>query len=116
MGNLLQVALGLPYISRRQTPIVVLQISQICTGEPGQAGRIVYVGVEVTHDQIAETAKDRLAAVEPDVTRASNRAKCAVLLIEKDYMVQQVFGFHADDERGVAVLLQNGGREDSSFE
>jgi hypothetical protein len=105
-----------PHVLRRQPPVIGAhhrpQVGDAVAADP--AGQ-VDVGIDIAQGQVAQPAEQRLAAMQPGVTRARDRAPAARAAIDEDHVIELVDRLEAHHERRVAALLENGCRRQRRF-
>ena len=97
----------LVHVLRRETPIVVSQIAETGQAIAFDAPGAIDVRLKVAPDQLSQVAKQRLAAVQPGVSRAGNRSPQSIFLKNKKHVVQKVPRFNVKQKRLVVMLFQN---------
>ncbi len=90
MRHLDKVALHLPDVSLRESPVVVAKMSQIADAEADDTPREVNVGVGVTVHELPKGAKNRLSAVQARIARASHCAPLAPYSVKKKDVIKVV--------------------------
>jgi hypothetical protein len=113
--DLLEVAFDLPNIASGEPPIIVSEVPEVGDRIPGDARRLINVGIIVAHHQVADTAKDGAAAVKPQVPGPGDGSESSVAFKQEQYMVQQVLRLEADDQWRIPVLFKYNGRGYGSF-
>src|SRR5439155_19355765 len=73
----------------------------------GNSSSRVDVRLEVAHDQVTQASKHRLPSVEPNVSRASDRAQPAVSLEDQQHVIEFVLRFDTHEKRRISMLLQD---------
>src|SRR5919107_343255 len=110
--KLLQVALDLPDVPRREAPVVAAQLVEVGEAVAEYARRRVDVRVEVAPGELAQVSEDGLSPVEPNVARARDRAPKAAAAEDEDDVVEPVLRLEAQEQGRVAVLFEHGRREE----
>src|SRR5262249_62241660 len=64
----------------------------------------------------ARRREDRLPAVQARIARPCDRSPAAVASIDEEDVIELVHGLEAQDERRIAVLFEDDGREERRFE
>src|ERR1051326_2073694 len=82
--NLLEVALDLPNVLRREAPVVASEFVEVGDAVAGDACRQVNVGVEVAPREQSQIAEDGAATVKAEVARAGDRTPQAAALKNED--------------------------------
>src|SRR6185436_780374 len=82
----------------------------------GDPPREIDVGVEVAECERARRGEHRLAAVEPRVARARDRPPAPALLVDEDHMIELVDRFEAEEQRRIAVRLEDDRGEQRGLE
>src|SRR5205823_130190 len=106
----------LVHVLCRETPIVVTQVVEARKRVSFHATGEIDVGIKVAPDQLPESAKHRLAAVQSRVARTGYGTPQAVRLKNINHMIQKIPRFHVEQQRSVTMLLQNHCGCDSSFQ
>ena len=81
--------------------------SQIDDRVAGDAAVIVDVRLDVAERERARGAEDRLAPVQSGIARAADRSPSPAVPIDEQHVIQLVDRFEAEDERRIAVLLED---------
>ena len=108
--------LDLPHVLLRQPPVVASEHPQIDDRVRLDAPGEVDVPLEVAQRQRARRGEDRLAPVQSRVARARDRAPARRRAVDEDHVVEQVDRLEAEDQRRIAVLLEDDGRRERRFE
>ena len=111
-----QHPLDLPHVRVRQPPVVVAHHAQIDDGVAGDAAGEVDVRIDVAERQRARRGEDRLPAVQARIARARDRSPAAAPPVDEDHVIELVDRLEAEDERRIAVLLEDDGREERRLE
>src|SRR5438034_5632545 len=112
MRPLEQQSLDLPHVGFRQSPVVVPEHAQVDDGVRLYAPGEVDVRVEVAEGERARGGEHGLPAMQSRIARPRDRSPSAWSAVDEDDVVEQVDRLEAQDERRVAVLLEDdGGRE-----
>jgi hypothetical protein len=90
MGDILQVPLNLKHVSQRESPVIISEFIETRDSIARNARGCVDIGIEVTHHQIANTSKHRLASVQPNVPRTSDGPNTPAPFEQKQNMIEFV--------------------------
>ena len=116
MRPLEQHPLDLPHVRLRQPPVVVAERAQVDDRIPLDASGEVDVRIEVAERERARRREHRLASVQARIARPRDRSPAARPAIDEDDVIEQVDRLEAEDERRVAVLLEDHRRRQRRLE
>jgi hypothetical protein len=109
MRRLDQRALDRPDIAFPEPPVrtgQVVEPEHLVSGDPPRA---VDVGIGVRTEQVAHRAEGGLPSVEAGVSRSRDRAPAAAPPVEQEHVPEAVLRVDVEDDRRVAVLLEDRG-------
>src|SRR6476661_11271719 len=82
----------------------------------GDAAGVIDVRIEIALGERARRTKHRLPPVQTGIARARHRPPLAALAIDEDDVVEAVDRIEAEQQRGIAVLLERASSKQSRFQ
>src|SRR5882672_6321724 len=106
---------NLRHIPRRETPVIVTELGEVRKPVTFYSAGEIHIRIEITPRQIPEGSKQRLAAVQSNITRTANRAPQTAFLKNENHVIEQILRLDIQQQRRIAVLFQNHGCTDRGF-
>jgi hypothetical protein len=110
-------ALHLPDVRPGQPPLVIAhQLAKVHDRVAGDAPREIDVRVDVAERKRTRRREHRLAAVESRVARTRDRPPAPTVLIGEEHMIEVVDRLEAEEQRRVAMRLEDDGGKQGGLE